>query len=95
MGLEGVFGVEDGEGFGVELVAGGEDGGGEVEGSGGRWGEVVRGCGVDGCGVGEEVAEDEVAEFAGEEEDGEGHWDDEDGGWCVLVRGKEGCCAIN
>lgn len=30
MGLEGVFGVEDGEGFGVELVAGGENGGGEV-----------------------------------------------------------------
>ena len=30
MGLEGVFGVEDGEAFAVELVAGGEDGGGEV-----------------------------------------------------------------
>ena len=41
-------------------------------------GEVVGGCGEDGGGVGEEVAEDEVAEFAGEEEEeGEGHL-----GWC-------------
>ena len=30
MCLEGIFGVEDREGFGVELVAGTEDGGGEV-----------------------------------------------------------------
>ena len=30
MCLEGVFGVENGEGFGVELVAGSEDGGREV-----------------------------------------------------------------
>lgn len=45
--------------------------------------EVVSGGGDDGGGVREEVAEDEVAEFAGEEEDGEGHWDC---AGCVLVR---------
>ncbi len=57
--------------------------------------EVVGGCGVDGRGVGEEVAEDEVADFAGEEEEGEGHWDGE-GGWrCVLWSVKGGCCLIN
>ena len=58
MRLEGVFGVEDAEGFSVELVAGGEDRGGEVEGGGVGWGEVVGGGGVDGGGVCEEVAED-------------------------------------
>ena len=42
----------------MELVAGGEDGRGEVEGSGVGWGEVVCGGGVDGGGVREEVAED-------------------------------------
>ena len=56
--LEGVFGVEDREGFGVELVAGGEDGGGEVQGRGVGGKEVVGGGGVDEGGVGEEVAED-------------------------------------
>ena len=47
-----------------------------------RWEEVVGGCGVDGRGVREEVAEDEVADFAGEEEKGEGHWDGEEEGRC-------------
>ena len=74
VGLEAVLAVEDGAAFGVGAFGGEEDVGGEVQGGWVGGGQVVGGAGDDGGVVGEEQAEDLVADFAGEVVEGEGHW---------------------
>ena len=75
--LEGVFAVEDREALGGGAWGGGGGVGGGL-GGGGVWGaQLVGVSGEDGGVVGEEEAEDLVAGFAWEVEEGEGRW----GGW--------------
>lgn len=86
MRLEGVFAIEDREAVGVGAFAGLKDGGREVEGCRVGGSELVGGAGVDRRSMREEEAEDLVANFAGEVEEGEGHfWQAPGGGggwWC-------------
>ena len=86
--LKGVFAVEDRDAFVVEAARGEEGVGTEVEGCGIGGEEVVGGTGDDGGGVGEQEAEDLIADFAGEIEDGKSHSPavmvNSMGGWSAL-----------
>lgn len=75
VGLEEVLAVEDGETLGVGALGREEDVGGQMHWCGGWGSQVVGVAGDDGGVVREQEAEDLIADFAGELEEGEGHWD--------------------